>query len=335
MLPISVQDKLTRNNSKCSWWSWGRWLAIVLLIAVLSMPQLSVYADGGDTNAGSGSSAQSELSTDTVDNGSTTSTEQDKTSLVEIPTTDETELEVTPSPEDVSSSVETPGQEEALVSEFLADTEVNEPGVSTADKKTTVSVEDPEQEEGSSSETLTNPESSSDDTASANTGEGTTEVVPGNECDQATNAVSGDEGVDAADNCDGTTKAKSNAQPADSDDDAAQLVEQPSSADANEDDLQVVDESSATESLLPINETIVPDPYFFVDGVKHSFLPSDGDCQGQTNCAASSTPIQDAINAVASGLTPDNSTIYIEGGDFSEDIHIENLISLTLQGSTN
>ena len=76
-----------------------------------------------------------------------------------------------------------------------------------------------------------------------------------------------------------------------------------------------------------------------MDGVKHSYLPSGGDCQGAANCSVSTTPIQDAIDAVAGGLAPDDNTIYIEDGIYAEDFTIEGFDQqlLTLQsveGST-
>ncbi len=86
----------------------------------------------------------------------------------------------------------------------------------------------------------------------------------------------------------------------------------------------------AIESAVPQPE--IPDPYFFVGGVKYSYLPSDGDCAGATNCVVSNTPIQDAINAVAGGLAPDDGAIYVESGAFAEDILIENLSGLSLLG---
>ncbi|MBC8503662.1 MAG: hypothetical protein H8D34_02325, partial [Chloroflexi bacterium] len=97
------------------------------------------------------------------------------------------------------------------------------------------------------------------------------------------------------------------------------------------------DEIPAVEpSTLNIQPPGVPDPYFFVDGEKHSYLPTGGDCRGAVNCAVSTTPIQDALNAVTGGLAPDDGTIYIEGGEFDEFVHLNNFAGeLTLQGSAN
>ncbi len=85
----------------------------------------------------------------------------------------------------------------------------------------------------------------------------------------------------------------------------------------------------------PPSATGVPDPYFFVKGDKHSFLPEGGDCTGVDNCQVSSTPIQDALDAVSRGLNPDNNTIFIEGGTYTEDVTINNLSDLTLQGAAD
>ncbi len=80
---------------------------------------------------------------------------------------------------------------------------------------------------------------------------------------------------------------------------------------------------------------IVPDPYFYVNGDKHSFLPEGGDCSGVVNCQVSTTPIQDALDAVSGGLTPDDQTIYIEGGIYLEDISINEMENFTLQGAAD
>jgi len=96
---------------------------------------------------------------------------------------------------------------------------------------------------------------------------------------------------------------------------------------ADEPDNDPVEESTAKIS--------VPDPYFYVDGDKHSFLPEGGDCADATNCQVSTTPIQDALDAVSGGLTPDGNTIYIEGGIYEEDFSINNLSDLTLQGAAD
>ncbi|MBL7164095.1 MAG: hypothetical protein ISS57_15975 [Anaerolineales bacterium] len=96
---------------------------------------------------------------------------------------------------------------------------------------------------------------------------------------------------------------------------------------ADEPDNDPVEESTAKIS--------VPDPYFYVDGDKHSFLPEGGDCADAANCQVSTTPIQDALDAVSGGLTPDGNTIYIEGGIYEEDFSINDLSELTLQGTAD
>ena len=98
------------------------------------------------------------------------------------------------------------------------------------------------------------------------------------------------------------------------------------------------DQTEATESQLieDSNAKIsIPDPYFFVNGDKHSFLPEGANCSGADNCQVSSTPIQDALNAVSGGLTPDDHTIYIEGGTYDEDVNISDVSDLTLQGAAD
>ncbi|MBC8504323.1 MAG: hypothetical protein H8D34_05670, partial [Chloroflexi bacterium] len=96
------------------------------------------------------------------------------------------------------------------------------------------------------------------------------------------------------------------------------------------------DSAGVSEDVLQSSEIeYIPDPFFFVGGNKYSFLPEGGNCEGVDNCSISNTPIQDALNAVAGGLAPDDGTLYIEGGIFEEDIFIENYVNLTLQGSAN
>ncbi|MBC8507888.1 MAG: hypothetical protein H8D34_23725, partial [Chloroflexi bacterium] len=97
-----------------------------------------------------------------------------------------------------------------------------------------------------------------------------------------------------------------------------------------------VEETLASTEDDAVLDVVIPDPYFYVEGVKHSYLPSGGDCQGAANCAVSNTPIQDALNAVTGGVIPDNDTIYIEGGDFNEFVNLNNFAGrLTLQGAAN
>ncbi|NOY98118.1 MAG: hypothetical protein GXP40_02800 [Chloroflexi bacterium] len=105
--------------------------------------------------------------------------------------------------------------------------------------------------------------------------------------------------------------------------------------DSETSDVQTDADAPAQESTIGDQELLVPDPYFFVGGVKHSYLPSGGDCLGAANCVVSTTPIQVALDAIAEGLTPDDGTLYIEGGRFEEDIIIGDFFGLTLQGSAN
>lgn len=91
----------------------------------------------------------------------------------------------------------------------------------------------------------------------------------------------------------------------------------------------------APQSQFEILQPQIPDPYFYVNGEKHSYLPSGGDCAGAVNCTVSATPIQDAIDSVAGGLIPDDGTIYIEGGEYDENLIIDNLSGLRLLGAAN
>jgi len=95
--------------------------------------------------------------------------------------------------------------------------------------------------------------------------------------------------------------------------------------------------NSTTEPFTPsvTTDPLIPDPYFYSGGVRYSFLPDGGDCSSLLNCAVSSTPIQSAIDSAASGLTPDDGTIYVEGGMYAEDIVVNTLNNLTLKGSAN
>ena len=100
--------------------------------------------------------------------------------------------------------------------------------------------------------------------------------------------------------------------------------------------LSVVSETESADASPPSDEQpIISDPYFYVSKIKYSFLPEGGDCSGLSNCQVSTTPIQDAVDAVSGGLTPDDGTIYVEGGIFNEDIQISSLSGLTLQGAAN
>ncbi|MBC8333504.1 MAG: hypothetical protein H8E28_16100, partial [Anaerolineae bacterium] len=50
------------------------------------------------------------------------------------------------------------------------------------------------------------------------------------------------------------------------------------------------EEAEPVEQILPEQSPVIPDPYFFVGGTKHSFLPEGGDCAGAENCTVSTTP---------------------------------------------
>ncbi|MBC8333624.1 MAG: right-handed parallel beta-helix repeat-containing protein, partial [Anaerolineae bacterium] len=113
-------------------------------------------------------------------------------------------------------------------------------------------------------------------------------------------------------------------------------VAAPAEADISEEpEDELEDEPDLQPSPLNLQPT-VPDPYFYIGGEKHSYLPTGGDCGGAANCSVSTTPIQDALNAVTGGLTPDDGTVYIEGGEFDEFVNLNNFAGeLTLQGGAN
>lgn len=87
------------------------------------------------------------------------------------------------------------------------------------------------------------------------------------------------------------------------------------------------------------DETTQPapaDPYFYSGSTLYTFLLTGADCSSLENCTTTDTPIQDALNAIAGGLTPDDSTLYIEGGDFSDELLLQDLKSaLILSGSAD
>jgi len=116
---------------------------------------------------------------------------------------------------------------------------------------------------------------------------------------------------------------------------------EPAEAEAEEpeepDDADEPEAEPKEETPIFNLQSPVPDPYFFVNGDKHAFLPTGGDCTGVNafNCTVSTTPIQDALDAVAGGLTPDNGIIYVEGGTYAEDLQIVGMADLTLQGAAD
>ena len=85
-----------------------------------------------------------------------------------------------------------------------------------------------------------------------------------------------------------------------------------------------IPESEAATIPLESLDSAENDSYFFVNGDKYSFSSSN-----------TTTPIQDALNAVSEGLTPDDRMIYVEGGIHTEDVTINGLSDLTLQGSSH
>ena len=82
-------------------------------------------------------------------------------------------------------------------------------------------------------------------------------------------------------------------------------------------------ENANSQSLIPVAQPLVPDPYLFVGGVKHSFLPSGGDCTNDPNCTASTTPISDMLTYIQSNSHPDGGLVYFESGIFTENFAID------------
>jgi hypothetical protein len=108
--------------------------------------------------------------------------------------------------------------------------------------------------------------------------------------------------------------------------DPAESADSPSAGDTSpqgeETAVTDIPESEAATTPLESLDLAESDSYFFVNGDKYSFSASE-----------STTPIQDALNAVSSGLNPDDRMIYVEGDIHTEDISISGLSDLTLQGS--
>ncbi|MBT3389708.1 MAG: calcium-binding protein [Chloroflexi bacterium] len=94
-----------------------------------------------------------------------------------------------------------------------------------------------------------------------------------------------------------------------------ELVESPGEQADVEEQEPALTESAEPVSVKvePIFEVTIPDPYFYISGVQHSYLPSGGDCSGKTNCVVSATPIQDALNYAKTQIL-DDDTIYFEAG---------------------
>ncbi len=66
------------------------------------------------------------------------------------------------------------------------------------------------------------------------------------------------------------------------------------------------------------------DPYFTRNGITYYYMTN---CSGYDNCTVSSTPIQAAINDVKANGMPDDDTVYIKSGTFSETILIDGFSS--------
>ena len=66
------------------------------------------------------------------------------------------------------------------------------------------------------------------------------------------------------------------------------------------------------------------DPYFTRNGVTYYYMT---DCSGYDNCTVTSTPIQAAINDLNTNGMPDDNTLYVKSGTFSETILIDGISS--------
>ncbi|MEK7862443.1 MAG: hypothetical protein AAB295_04175, partial [Chloroflexota bacterium] len=89
------------------------------------------------------------------------------------------------------------------------------------------------------------------------------------------------------------------------------------------------------EVITPEPTGLAPvlDPYYMRGG--ETFYHRT-DCAGFSNCTASSTPIQAALDEVKQNGSPDDGTIYIEGGSYAENVSITDFdVDLTLQGGAD
>ena len=234
-----------------------------------------------------------------------------------IPSTETLTEEITP------SGVEEPSHStEALASEELsapADTvQVNEDGLSQPVDSLGEETENAELSEADANTDEASPVESPEEGIQDETVEG--------EPDASNTTENIEDTVTAGD---GQAQTIATADPAIPEESVSEDNQEPTS-DEVKPTLIESDETEAVSETLP-----VPDPYFYVNGDKHSFLPEGGDCDSAANCQVSSTPIQDALDAVSGGLTPDGNTIFIEGGIYAEDVTINNLSDLTLQGAAD
>jgi len=213
-----------------------------------------------------------------------------------------------------------------------ASDEAPAPAETTAPEESTTETSSEEQsqssEEGQSEE---NGSSSSTDTDPAEANENPTEVVDepvSTENEESDEVENSEESAEA--NEDSPEVVNESAPPENAEPEQVEIVEEPEEPTNPETAAPV--ETEDEEEEQPAQPS---DPYFFVGGTKHSFLPSSGSCEGVDNCTTSTTPISDALSAVSGGMTPDDNTIYVEGGIFEEDIRISEFSDLTFQGSAN
>ena len=94
--------------------------------------------------------------------------------------------------------------------------------------------------------------------------------------------------------------------------------------DQNGEQLPLASETAATVLHAP-------DPYLTSGGVFYSFTADDCDPLLDGNQACSD-PIQHAIDFAAGGNTPDDGTIYVESGEYNENLIIASMIDFQLMG---
>ncbi len=103
--------------------------------------------------------------------------------------------------------------------------------------------------------------------------------------------------------------------------------------------LVVVDDDGEALPLVSTEAAEVlaaPDPYFTVGGITYRFFGAAGACGVTPNCwDGSATPIQDAIDYLSTILkaSPDNGNVYVEAGNYNEDVSVSGADWLTDGGS--
>ncbi|MEW6094083.1 MAG: hypothetical protein AB1531_08980, partial [Chloroflexota bacterium] len=98
------------------------------------------------------------------------------------------------------------------------------------------------------------------------------------------------------------------------------------------DDLIVDAGELGAPALDEVLDSSVVDPYFDRGGTRYYFRTN---CTGYTNCTVSTTPLQAAIDDIQAYGMPDDSTIWVEAGTFTDTISIDGFSSaLTIRSVT-